>query len=62
MVKGGDLFGDGINIAARLQTVASPGGVCLQGIAAELNRRRIPTASGQGRWQAVQVRRVLARL
>ena len=29
MIKGGDLFGDGVNIAARLQTLASAGGVCL---------------------------------
>jgi hypothetical protein len=28
MVKGGDLFGDGVNIAARMQTIASAGGVC----------------------------------
>ena len=29
MVKGGDLFGDGVNIAARLQALSEPGGVCL---------------------------------
>ena len=34
----------------------------LAGIAAALNERGIPTASGQGTWQAVQVSRVLARL
>jgi DNA invertase Pin-like site-specific DNA recombinase len=34
----------------------------LAGIAAALNERGIPTASGQGTWQAVQVGRVLARL
>jgi hypothetical protein len=27
-----------------------------------LNKQGIPTASGRGAWQAVQVRRVLARL
>lgn len=29
VVEDGDLFGDGVNIAARLETVAEPGGICV---------------------------------
>jgi len=31
MVEGDDLFGEGVNIAARLQAVAEPGGICIAG-------------------------------
>ena len=44
MIKGGDLFGDGVNIAARLQTLASAGGVCLSGVAYDQVRRILPFA------------------
>jgi TolB-like protein/class 3 adenylate cyclase len=44
MVKGGDLFGDSVNIAARLQTLASAGGVCLSGVAHDQVRKILPFA------------------
>jgi TolB-like protein/class 3 adenylate cyclase len=42
MVKGGDLFGDGVNIAARLQTLSWPGGICLSATAQEYVRKALP--------------------
>ena len=42
MLRGGDLLGDGVNIAARLQTLAEPGGVCISGDAHSYARRSLP--------------------
>jgi DNA invertase Pin-like site-specific DNA recombinase len=48
--------------ASIIRELQAAGITSLAGIAAALNERGIPTASGQGTWQAVQVGRVLARL
>jgi class 3 adenylate cyclase len=42
MVRDGDLFGDGVNIAARMQALAPPGAVCMSGAAYEFVHRALP--------------------
>lgn len=44
MVRAGDLFGDGVNIAARLQALAAAGGVCVSGITYDQVRKVLPVA------------------
>jgi TolB-like protein/class 3 adenylate cyclase/Tfp pilus assembly protein PilF len=39
--KGGDIFGDGVNIAARLEALADTGGICISGIVMESLGHRV---------------------
>ena len=42
ITKGGDLFGDGVNIAARLQALAQAGGICLSGAVHDYVKKALP--------------------
>ena len=41
MVRNGDLLGDGVNIAARLESIAEPGGVCISRDAYQHTRKAL---------------------
>lgn len=42
MLRDGDIYGDGVNIAARLQALAKPGSVCLSEAAHQFVQRALP--------------------
>jgi len=44
IVEGSDIYGDGVNVAARLEGLAEPGGICLSGKVYEEVRNKLPTA------------------
>ena len=42
VIDGGDIFGDGVNLAARLEALAEPGGICVSGRVQEDTVGRLP--------------------
>jgi TolB-like protein/class 3 adenylate cyclase/Tfp pilus assembly protein PilF len=41
VVDGGDLYGDGVNVAARLQSIAGPGDICVSGSVYDQVKRKL---------------------
>jgi TolB-like protein/class 3 adenylate cyclase len=44
ILEGGDIFGDGVNVAARLETLAEPGGICISRMVRDQIRDKLPYA------------------
>jgi adenylate cyclase len=44
IIDGGDIFGDGVNVAARLESLAEPGGICVSGRVQEDTRGKVDIA------------------
>ena len=42
IAEGGDIFGDGVNVAARLEALAEPGGICVSGVVRDQIRDKLP--------------------
>ena len=54
IVDGDDIFGDGVNVAARLQEIAPPGGICISSRVHEDVRDRLQTAFDDGGTQTLK--------
>jgi adenylate cyclase len=44
IAEDGDIFGDGVNVAARLEALAEPGGICISGTVRDQVRDKLPYA------------------
>ncbi|SEP50918.1 adenylate cyclase [Rhodospirillales bacterium URHD0017] len=54
IVEGDDIFGDGVNVAARLEEIAPPGGVCISSRVHDDVRDRLDTAFNDGGTQTLK--------
>jgi adenylate cyclase len=48
IVDGDDMYGDGVNVAARLEAMAKPGGICISGIVQESVGNKVEAAFADG--------------
>src|SRR6266567_2370838 len=48
IAEGGDIFGDGVNVAARLEALAELGGICISRTVRDHIRDKLPTRSRIG--------------
>src|SRR5438477_215263 len=42
IAEGGDIFGDGVNVSARLEALAEPGGICISDVVRNQIRDKLP--------------------
>jgi hypothetical protein len=54
IMEGGRLYGDGVNIAARLESLAEPGGICISGTAYDQIANKLPVSCLSQGEQAVK--------